>query len=114
MPNHACYSTCRQYIDEPFSSNVLLGARLVAPFWNDFDGRNQSVPAPANDTALGVQPQSVYYRLATAPTDPVHAQFALDVAANMPWEGSFTPSATLVATWYRLGSYLNGTNPLAT
>ena len=94
-----------QYINAPFpGAAALAGSPIVAAYWTDFDTRGSVTTAPA-DVALGVLPQSVYYRVSYNASDAAFALVAGTVAASLPGEQPFTPTMVGTFTWWRVGYY---------
>jgi hypothetical protein len=102
----------RAYVPQPFPLRETSGVRMIAPFWADVDTRG-SVASTLEDKAT---PNRVYYRVVDARerADPDAARLAAEVAAAFPAEPAFVPSAVVVATWYRVGAFNQGTFPLNT
>ena len=84
--------------------------RMIAPFWADVDTRGTAA-ASSGDIAT---PNRVYYRITTNASDSAFARVIGDVRTSFPQEGAFTPRQLIVVTWYRVGAFSYGINPLNT
>ena len=87
----------RNYAGTPISFSLIGGIQLIAPYWADVDTRGSG---------------TIFYRQTNDPS--LLARATSEIRAAFPESINITIQNLLIATWYRVGYYYQGSDKVRT
>lgn len=101
--NNGLITTSSSYSGFVSSSFPLSSVAMIAPYWCDVDTRpGGTVSSPI----AGVEADRVYARVDSS-SSATQSSIQSYIRAAFPSDSSYTPSRSLIATWYRVGRFAN-------